>query len=94
MPQVSPRKVKPADLVIVPASGLDLDKELARHAMLLPWLRNKAAQGAHIAGICTAGSSILPKPACSTVGRRPRIGRSPINSASAIPRPTGIRKRS
>lgn len=45
MPQVSPRKVKPADLVIVPASGLDLDKELARHAMLLPWLRNKCGAG-------------------------------------------------
>src|SRR5262245_19591949 len=53
MPQVSLRKVKHADLVIVPASGLDLDKELARNAMVLPWLRKKAAQGAHIAGICT-----------------------------------------
>jgi len=53
MPQVSLREVKHADLVIVPASGLDLDRELARNAMLLPWLRKMAAQGAHIAGICT-----------------------------------------
>jgi transcriptional regulator GlxA family with amidase domain len=53
LPQVSLRKVKHADLVIVPASGLDLDRELARNAMLLPWLRKTAAQGAHIAGICT-----------------------------------------
>ncbi|HEU0058372.1 MAG TPA: helix-turn-helix domain-containing protein [Hyphomicrobiaceae bacterium] len=53
IPQVALRKVKRADLVIVPASGLDLDNELARNAMLLPWLRKQAAQGAHIAGICT-----------------------------------------
>src|SRR6185436_1453058 len=38
VPQVSLRKVKHADLVIVPASGLDLDEALARNAMLLPWL--------------------------------------------------------
>jgi len=52
-PQVALRKVRHADLVIVPASGLDLDRELARNAMLLPWLRKQAARGAHIAGICT-----------------------------------------
>jgi transcriptional regulator GlxA family with amidase domain len=53
VPQVPLRKVRHADIVIVPASGLDLDAQLARNAQLLPWLRRKAAQGAHIAGICT-----------------------------------------
>ena len=52
-PQVSIRKLKKADIVIVPSCGLDLDRELARNAALLPWLQRQAAAGAHIAGICT-----------------------------------------
>src|SRR5262245_54552916 len=52
-PQVSIRKLKKADIVIVPSCGLDLDRELARNTALLPWLQRQAAAGAHIAGICT-----------------------------------------
>jgi transcriptional regulator GlxA family with amidase domain len=51
--QVSIRRLRHADIVIVPSCGLDLDSQLARHGALLPWLRKQAAQGAHIAGICT-----------------------------------------
>src|SRR6476660_8881949 len=39
VPQTSIRGIKKADLVIVPSSGLDLDRQFARHAALLPWLR-------------------------------------------------------
>jgi transcriptional regulator GlxA family with amidase domain len=49
-------QVTRTDLVIVPASGLDLDSQLARHAPLLPWLRKQAAQGAYVAGTCTGAA--------------------------------------
>ncbi len=51
--QVSIRRLRHADIVIVPSCGLDLDSQLARHGALLPWLQKQAARGAHIAGICT-----------------------------------------
>jgi transcriptional regulator GlxA family with amidase domain len=57
-PQVSVRSVKRTDVVIVSASGLDLDQQFARHAALFPWLRKMAAQRALIAGCCT-GSAYL-----------------------------------
>jgi transcriptional regulator GlxA family with amidase domain len=56
LPQVSIRSVKHADMIIVPSSGLDLENQFARHAALFPWLRKKAAQGAHIAGCCTGAA--------------------------------------
>lgn len=56
IPQVSIRGVRNADLIVVPSSGLDLENQFARHAALFPWLRKKAAQGAHIAGTCTGAA--------------------------------------
>jgi len=56
VPQASISSVKNADLIIVPASGLDLESQFARHSALFPWLREKGAQGAHIAGICTGAA--------------------------------------
>jgi transcriptional regulator GlxA family with amidase domain len=55
-PQVAIRDVKTADLVIVPSSGLDFDEQFAKHAALFPWLREKATQGALIAGVCTGAA--------------------------------------
>jgi transcriptional regulator GlxA family with amidase domain len=52
-PQVSITSVKHTDLVILPASGLDLDNQFARHAAIFPWLRKQASKGAHIAGMCS-----------------------------------------
>ena len=56
LPQVPLSKVRNADLVIVPSSGLDLDVQFKRHRALLPWLQKKAAQGAYIAGTCTGAA--------------------------------------
>jgi transcriptional regulator GlxA family with amidase domain len=56
LPQVSIRSVTKADIIVVPASGLDLENQFARHAPLLPWLRKRASQGAHIAGTCTGAA--------------------------------------
>lgn len=55
-PQVSVHDVKRADLIVVPASGLDLEIQFARHAAIFPWLKDKAAEGAHVAGICTGAA--------------------------------------
>ena len=41
------------DVVIVPASGADLDPVLAKNRDLPPWLRKQHEQGAYVAGICT-----------------------------------------
>jgi transcriptional regulator GlxA family with amidase domain len=44
------------DLIIVPASGLNLDAQLKRHAQMLPWLRQWHRKGAYIAGICSGAA--------------------------------------
>jgi transcriptional regulator GlxA family with amidase domain len=56
LPQVPLRGVGNADVIVVPASGLDLKNQFARHAALFPWLRRKAARGAHVAGTCTGAA--------------------------------------
>jgi transcriptional regulator GlxA family with amidase domain len=55
-PQFAVRDVQRADLIIVPSSGLDFDRQFARHAALFPWLRERAAHGALIAGVCTGAA--------------------------------------
>ena len=52
-----------ADLVWVPAAGLDLetivasgfdvDRAVARNSRVIPWLQRQAARGAEIAGVCS-----------------------------------------
>ena len=46
------------DIIILPASGLDVQERIARTTSLLPWLRKWYQKGAYIAGICT-GVAIL-----------------------------------
>jgi transcriptional regulator GlxA family with amidase domain len=53
LPRVALQQIARADLVVVPSSGLDLEHQFARHAAVVPWLRQQAARGALIAGICT-----------------------------------------
>jgi transcriptional regulator GlxA family with amidase domain len=45
--------IKKTDIIILPASGWDVQDRIARHTALLPWLRKWHARGAYIAGICT-----------------------------------------
>src|SRR5215475_2746519 len=52
-PQLPVASIERADLVIVPAAGWDLRARLVRDAGIFPWLEKQAAQGAHIAAICT-----------------------------------------
>jgi transcriptional regulator GlxA family with amidase domain len=52
-PALALKDVERADLIIVPASGLDIQDRIARNTALLPWLRAWHARGAYVAGICT-----------------------------------------
>jgi transcriptional regulator GlxA family with amidase domain len=45
--------IRRTDVIILPASGWDVQERIARHTDLLPWLRKWHARGAYIAGICT-----------------------------------------
>lgn len=55
-PQVSIGAIERSDIIVVPASGLDLEVQFARHRELFPWLRKWHSQGAYIAGICTGAA--------------------------------------
>jgi transcriptional regulator GlxA family with amidase domain len=50
--------VRRTDLIIVPASGQDLETSFRVNGPLIPWLRRWHARGASIAGICS-GVSLL-----------------------------------
>lgn len=55
-PQVAIGDIEHADIIVVPASGLDFDKQFARNAVLLPWLRDWYEKGAYIAGVCSGAA--------------------------------------
>jgi transcriptional regulator GlxA family with amidase domain len=52
-PQFAIHDIKHTDIIIVPASGLDVQDRIARNTSLLPWLRKWHSRGAYIAGICS-----------------------------------------
>jgi transcriptional regulator GlxA family with amidase domain len=52
-PEYSIDQIEHTDLIVVPASGLELRDQIARNTRLVPWLQAWHARGAHIAGICT-----------------------------------------
>jgi len=53
VPDCAINRVRGADLIVVPATGLATDELLARHARVVPWLRRWHERGAAIAGICS-----------------------------------------
>jgi transcriptional regulator GlxA family with amidase domain len=52
-PRIGIHDIKKTDIIILPASGLDVQERIARETTLLPWLRKWYARGAYIAGICS-----------------------------------------
>ena len=52
-PQCAIGDIRHTDVIILPASGWDVQSEIARSTPLLPWLRKWHARGAIIAGVCT-----------------------------------------
>jgi transcriptional regulator GlxA family with amidase domain len=51
-PRCAMRDVRKADLIFVPAMGVDTDTMVRRHAAAIPWLRRWRERGAEIAGVC------------------------------------------
>lgn len=58
VPSCAIEEIADTDLIILPASGLDVQDRIVRTTRLLPWLRQWYQAGAYIAGICT-GVAIL-----------------------------------
>jgi transcriptional regulator GlxA family with amidase domain len=54
-PQCSISEVEHTDIIVLPASGWDIQDRIANTA-LLPWLREWHSRGAYIAGICSGVS--------------------------------------
>jgi transcriptional regulator GlxA family with amidase domain len=52
-PECGIHDIERADIIILPASGWDVQERIARNTSLLPWLRKWHTRGAYIAGICT-----------------------------------------
>jgi len=52
-PECAIHDIKRTDIIILPASGLDVQDRIAQSTSLLPWLRKWHARGAYIAGICS-----------------------------------------
>ena len=52
-PECAIHDIKRTDIIILPASGLDVQDRIARNTSLLPWLRRWHSRGAYIAGICS-----------------------------------------
>ncbi len=57
-PTCSIEDITDTDIIILPASGLDVQERIVQTTALLPWLRTWHERGAYIAGICT-GVAIL-----------------------------------
>lgn len=53
VPACAMASVRKADLIIVPATGIEVDELLNRHGAIVPWIQRWRARGAHIAGICS-----------------------------------------
>jgi len=56
LPATSIDTVEHTDIVVIPASGLDLDAQFERHRALFAWLRSWHERGAYIASICSGAA--------------------------------------
>lgn len=52
-PECAIDEIEETDIILLPASGLDVQDHIARSTSLLPWLHKWHARGVYIAGICT-----------------------------------------
>lgn len=55
-PHMSIQAVQTTDIIIVPASGLNLDEQFIRHRGLMPWLTDWHSKGAYVASICSGAA--------------------------------------
>ena len=52
-PELAIRDIRRTDIIVLPASGLEVQERIARNTALLSWLRKWHSRGAYIAGICS-----------------------------------------
>lgn len=58
IPQCSIDDIRQTDIIIVTATGLDVQEKVVKYSNLLPWLQHHYSEGAYVAGIC-AGAALL-----------------------------------
>src|SRR5437588_6956011 len=58
VPEFAIDDIEHSDIIILPASGWDVQDQIAKGTHLLPWLRKMHSKGAYIAGVC-AGVALL-----------------------------------
>jgi transcriptional regulator GlxA family with amidase domain len=56
LPQVSIDAIERTDIIVVPASGLDLDTQFERNRAMFAWLRHWHERGVYIASICSGAA--------------------------------------
>jgi transcriptional regulator GlxA family with amidase domain len=56
MPELAITEVEHTDIIVLAASGLNVQEQIARGTALLPWLREWHARGAYIASVCTGAA--------------------------------------
>jgi len=56
VPEVSIAEVEQPDIIVIPASGLDLDAQFERHRQMFDWLRDWHKRGVYIASICSGAA--------------------------------------
>jgi transcriptional regulator GlxA family with amidase domain len=56
MPELAIADVEHTDIVVLSASGLNVQEQIARSRTLLPWLREWHARGAYIASVCSGAA--------------------------------------
>jgi transcriptional regulator GlxA family with amidase domain len=56
VPELAIQDVEHTDIIVLSASGLNVQEQIARGTSLLPWLREWHARGAYIAAVCTGAA--------------------------------------
>lgn len=56
VPELAIDDVEHTDLIVLSASGLDIQQQIAKNSSLLPWLRKWHDRGAYIAAVCTGAA--------------------------------------
>ena len=56
VPEYALEDIESSDVVIVPASGLDVQERIVRQTPLLSWLRKMHDRGAYVAAVCTGAA--------------------------------------
>jgi transcriptional regulator GlxA family with amidase domain len=57
-PQCALEDIQRTDIVMISASGLDLQQKIVRHTALVPWLRRMHEQGAYLAAVCSGAAFV------------------------------------